>query len=153
MGNKKLICSLIVVGILLSLSACTTVPVKKQKGAVSSAERLQAQQAQFSRGRDLFLSKQYAEAAAVLLPLARQGHAGAQYTIGYMYHYGYGVPRNEKESTRWIATAAARGHPQAKEAMARINATHEAQGVVSEPVTKPGISIIKEPEVTEVPAE
>ena len=61
----------------------------------------------------------------MLLPLARQGHKEAQYAIGYMYHYGYGVPRNEKESTRWIATAAARGHVKAQQAMQLINASHD----------------------------
>ena len=71
------------------------------------------------------------------MPLAQQGHADAQYTIGYMYHYGHGLPRNEKESTRWIATAAARGHSLAQKALARINASHDQGGVITEPVTKP----------------
>lgn len=146
--SKKLIYSVFAVAATLALEACTSMPIKNQKGAVSSAQRLEAQQAQFAQGKDLFLSKQYEAAAAALLPLARQGHVGAQYTIGYMYHYGYGLPRNEKESTRWIATAAARGHPQAKEALARINAAHD-QGVVSEPAEKPGVTKITAPVVTE----
>lgn len=153
MQNKKQSCAVLITCALLTLAGCTSVPVKNQKATASSAQRQAALEAQFSQGKTLFLQKQYAAAAKILLPIARQGHAAAQYTIGYMYHYGYGLPHNEKESTRWIATAAARGHPQAKEAMARINAAHDAQGVASEPATKPGISIIKEPEVTELPAE
>ena len=89
-------------------------------------------QKQVAEGKALFLQKQYEAAAALLLPLARQGNTDAQYTVGYMYHYGYGLPRNEKESTRWIATAAARGHPIAQEALARIDASHGMEGVIAE---------------------
>lgn len=121
----------------LSVAACTTVPVKKHGDTMSSAQRLEVQRVQFSQGRALFLSKRYKDAAALLLPLARQGHLDAQYTIGYMYHYGYGLPRNEKESVRWIALAAGRGHPKAKEALARINAEHDALGVIEGPAPTP----------------
>jgi TPR repeat protein len=145
MQTKNSICVALIACVLLTLAACTTVPVNNQKATRSSAQRQAALEAQFNQGKTLFLQKQYAAAAKILLPIARQGHVGAQYTIGYMYHYGYGLPHNEKESTRWIAIAAARGHPQAKEAMARINAMHDKQGVASEPATTPGISIIKEP--------
>jgi TPR repeat protein len=121
--------------LMLALSACTSVPVEPQKSTSPAQQELQQQR--FAQGKKLFLNKQYAEAATVLLPLAQQGNPDAQYTIGYMYHYGYGLPRNEKESTRWIATAAARGHPLAQEALARINASHDQGGVVSVPATKP----------------
>jgi TPR repeat protein len=127
-----------ILALALLVAACTTVPVKKHGDNMSAAQRQEAQRVQFSQGRALFLSKQYDAAAAVLLPLAKQGHLDAQYTIGYMYHYGYGVPRNEKESLRWIALAAGRGHPQAKEALARINAAHDVEGVVEGPPPNPG---------------
>jgi TPR repeat protein len=121
--------------LLLALSACTSMPVEPQKSTTPAQQELQQQR--FAQGKKLFLNKQYAEAATVLLPLAQQGNPDAQYTIGYMYHYGYGLPRNEKESTRWIATAAARGHALAKEALARINASHDQGGVISVPASKP----------------
>lgn len=119
----------------LALSGCATTPVTSQQDRSSAQQELQQQR--FAQGKNLFLNKQYAEAATVLLPLAQQGHAGAQYTVGYMYHYGHGVPRNEKESTRWIATAAGNGHPLAKKALAQINASHDRSGVVSAPTSKP----------------
>ena len=125
-----------ILALSLLVAACTTVPVKKHGESVS--QRQEAQRLQFSQGRALFLSKKYEAAAAVLLPLAKQGHLDAQYTIGYMYHYGYGVPRNEKESLRWIALAAGRGHPLAKEALARINASHDAEGVAEGPPLNAG---------------
>ena len=107
------------------LSACSTTPVEK-----SSAEKtsiLQSQDKRFQMGKELYLNQQYGMAANVLLPLAQQGHLESQYTMGYMYHRGLGVPRNEKESTRWITMAAARGHEKAKEALSLINASHDIQ--------------------------
>ncbi len=114
--------------LLLLLSACTTVPVDNDRP--STATRLEIQQKIFEQTKVLFLNQQYTQAANALLILAKEGHIDAQYTIGYMYHYGYGVPRNEKESIRWITTAAARGHPQAEEALAKINAAHDQHGVL-----------------------
>jgi TPR repeat protein len=125
--------------LLLWLGGCTTVPVNKAQtvNGQSSVLRPEVQQERFNQGKALFLAKRYAEAAGILLPLAQQGHAAAQYTIGYMYHYGYGLPRNEKESTRWIAMAAAKGHPLAQEALARINASHDQHGVLNTPAPQP----------------
>jgi len=120
--------------LLLSVS-CTTVPVDRERP--SAATRLEIQQKIFKQAKALFLNQQYEQAANALLLLAKQGHADAQYTIGYMYHYGYGVPRNEKESIRWITVAAARGHPQAEEALARINASHDQRGVSATPSPEP----------------
>ena len=141
MHRKNFIKLFISTGLARLLVACVGVPVEKRTSP-SAAQRLEAQSARFAEGKALFLNKQDGEAAAVLLPLAQQGHAGAQYTIGYMYHYGYGLPRNEKESTRWIANAAARGHAQAKQALARINASHDQRGVLptAPPAqTRPGV--------------
>ena len=121
--------------LILGLSACSTLPVEPRQR--TSSAQLELQQQRFTQGKTLYLNKQYAEAATVLLPLAQQGHIDAQYTIGYMYHYGQGLPRNEKESTRWIATAAGRGHALAQKALTRINASHDQDGVVSVPTTKP----------------
>lgn len=112
-----LICSLFL------LSACSTAPKEKTKAERVSI--LEAQEKRFQIGKELYLDKQYGPAANILLPLAKQGHLNAQYTVGYMYHHGQGLPRNAKESTRWIAMAAARGHEKAKEALSRINAVHD----------------------------
>lgn len=118
--------------LVLMASACVNVPVDTDQP--SAATKLEIQQKIFQQAKALFLDKQYTQAANALLLLARQGHVGAQYTIGYMYHHGYGVPRNEKESIRWITTAAARGYPQAEEALIKINASHDQRGVLAEPI-------------------
>lgn len=108
---------------LLLLSACSTTPA--EKSIDEKASIIETQEKRFQMGKELYLSKQYGQAANVLLPLAQQGHLNAQYTVGYMYHHGQGLPRNEKESTRWITMAAARGHMKAQEALSRINAVHD----------------------------
>jgi len=105
------------------LSACSTAPTEPTKAERVSI--LEAQEKSFQAGKKLYLDKQYGQAANILLRLAQQGHLKAQYTVGYMYHHGQGLPRNAKESTRWITLAAARGHEKAKEALNRINAVHD----------------------------
>lgn len=106
----------------LSLIGCSAAPVAESgpsdpSPADARSAQLQLFDQQFVQGRTLFLAGRYEEAAALLLPLARQGHLDAQYSVGYMYHYGYGLPRNYRESNRWITTAAARGHVKAQQAL------------------------------------
>ncbi len=127
-GTQSPVAHIASVLLLLLLSACTTVPVDNDRP--SAATRLEIQQKIFKQAKALFLNQQYTQAANALLMLAKEGHTDAQYTIGYMYHYGYGVPRNAKESIRWITTAAAHGHPQAEEALARINASYDQHEVL-----------------------
>ncbi|MCK4587595.1 MAG: sel1 repeat family protein [Gammaproteobacteria bacterium] len=110
---------------LLFLSACSSTP--DQKSSEEKASILEIQGKRFQIGKELYLNQQYGQAVNILLPLAQQGHLNAQYTIGYMYHHGQGLPRNEKESTRWITMAAARGHLKAQEALNRINAVHNRE--------------------------
>ncbi len=128
----------IALGLLLALSACSTTSFGSGQTSMTTAHQSpQKMQQQLTQAKRLFINKQYTKAVALLFPLARQGYADAQYSIGYLYHYGYGLPRNEKESIRWIATAAARGHLLAQKALAQINASHDQQGVSAVPVPSP----------------
>ena len=115
--------SFILLSLILLLSACAAVPGGKQDN--KHVDKFQLQENYFQQAKKFYLEQQYTRASSLFLQLARQGHRESQYVIGYMYHYGYGVPRNEKESTRWIATAAARGHLKAQEALHLINTTHD----------------------------
>ena len=42
-------------------------------------------------------------------PLADQGHAYAQYNLGWMYANGEGVPEDDAEAVRWLRLAADQG--------------------------------------------
>ena len=52
----------------------------------------------------------FATALSLLRPLATQGDAWAQTSLGFMYHNGQGVPRDDKEAIRWYRLAAAQGY-------------------------------------------
>lgn len=109
----------------LILSACATTTTAPTKKGVD----LQQQAARYNEARELFLGKHYSDAALILMPLAQQGHSGAQYSIGYMYYYGYGVPHNEREAMHWIGIAAARGELKAQQALKIIESQGQKQSL------------------------
>ena len=47
-------------------------------------------------------------------PLAEQGHAAAQYSLGLLYYRGEGVPPNPKQAAKWYHKAADQGDPDAQ---------------------------------------
>lgn len=65
----------------------------------------------------------YAEAFCIIKPLALQGNADAQFSLGWMYANGYGLRIDEPEAFRWWRKAAEQGHPEAMftVAMAYLN--------------------------------
>lgn len=58
----------------------------------------------------------YKRAMADLLPPACDGNAKAQYAVGYMYYYGYGVTQDTGVGYFWIDKAARNGNQKAIEA-------------------------------------
>ena len=48
---------------------------------------------------------------------AEQGYPQAQYDLGYMYHYGYGVAQDRVAATQLFEKAAAQGNKDAKQAL------------------------------------
>lgn len=99
------------------LSGCTTVV---EEPAAPSVSREDVIAAQFERAKSSYQAEDYTVAAGLMRALAEGGHLQAQYVLGYMYYYGQGMPRNEREAIRWIATAAARGYPKAREALREL---------------------------------
>ena len=47
-------------------------------------------------------------------PLAEQGNADAQYSLGVMYDKGQGVKRDHVESMKWLQRAAQQGNQDAQ---------------------------------------
>ena len=60
-----------------------------------------------------YRSGDYAKALLHLRPLAEQGHAGAQGTLGWMYEAGKGVQRDYIMAFVWYDVAVANGHKKA----------------------------------------
>ena len=63
----------------------------------------------YQDGRKAYNRGDYATALKELRPLAEQGHAGAQYFIGYMYYKGQGVDQDGEEAVKWFRMAAEQG--------------------------------------------
>lgn len=72
--------------------------------------------AYFEQGKRYFEKGYYRHALEVLLPLACDGNAEAQYAVGYMYYYGYGVAQDTYVGYFWIKRSANQGYPLAIEA-------------------------------------
>ncbi len=62
--------------------------------------------------------KDYATALRLWRPLAAQGHASAQYNLGFMYFNGQGVPKDDAEAVKWYRLAAAQGNAYAQRDLA-----------------------------------
>ena len=113
--NRQLPILLILV--FTQVAGCTATPGVTDQQTADRPTNLELQVEQFQQAKDLYLQQQYQQAAALFLALAQQGHLDSQYVTGYMYHYGYGLPRNEREALHWISIAAARGHARAQQAL------------------------------------
>ena len=68
----------------------------------------------YQNGRTAYNRGDYATALKELRPLAEQGHAGAQYFIGYMYYKGQGVDQDGAEAVKWLRKAAEQGDVKAQ---------------------------------------
>lgn len=70
-------------------------------------------------------------AAAVreLSPLAEQGDAQAQFSLGSLYYQGSGVPQDYKEAVKWLTKAAEQRHVHAEMTLGGI-LTDGVQGVI-----------------------
>lgn len=58
----------------------------------------------------LYDAGDYENAAKLYIPLAKDGNAEAQYTLGMMYRAGRGVPHDYIEARRWYQLAAEQGN-------------------------------------------
>jgi TPR repeat protein len=59
----------------------------------------------------------YSEAALWYRKSAEQNYPRAQYDLGYMYYFGYGVPRDRVRAHDLFEQAAAQGDENAKQAL------------------------------------
>jgi TPR repeat protein len=82
-----------------------------------------SQTTQIQDGKHAFQYHHYKEAFNTLLPLAKQGNAEAQYTVGYLYYYGKGVVEDQEKAQYWINKSAQQGNPLAIRAL-EVEATH-----------------------------
>lgn len=65
---------------------------------------------ELQQGRRYFDEGYYKRAMHQLLPIACDGNPQAQYAVGYMYYYGYGVAQDTDVGYFWIDRSAAQGY-------------------------------------------
>ena len=97
--------------------------------AVTIAQPVAAQKFKpdVSAGVDAYRQEDYATALKHFGPLARQGHANAQFWLGAMYRKGDGVTQEDAVAARWYRIAAKQGHVWAQWNLARMY--RDGQGV------------------------
>jgi hypothetical protein len=72
---------------------------------------------QLEGGEAAFKKGDYATALKLWRPLAEQGLADAQYNLGRMYDYGWGVVQDFNETSKWYRLAAAQGNANAQHSL------------------------------------
>jgi TPR repeat protein len=84
-------------------------------------------EAWFKEGEELRRQGRAAEAAACFRLAAEQGHAAAQYMLGWRYFHGEGVARDYTQMAFWLRKAAEQGNAQAQYNLGDLY--HDGQGV------------------------
>ena len=68
-------------------------------------------------GKNAYAVGKYANALALFKPLAKQGNAEAQTSLGRMYAEGQGVRRDYPEAAKWFRLAAEQGNASAQQSL------------------------------------
>ena len=79
--------------------------------------------ADWDKGYTAYESGDYATALREWTPLAKQGNAFAQYSLGLMYANGDGVPQDYKTAVEWYRLAAEQGNLFAQQKMGYMYVT------------------------------
>ena len=87
----------------LLTTLCLTIAVLL--GSIGNSES-----ADFQNGLTAAQSGDFATALREFTPLAEQGNAGAQSSLGFMYEKGQGVPQDYKTAVKWYTLAAKQGN-------------------------------------------
>ena len=68
----------------------------------------------FEDGAGYYNAGDYQKTFRLHRPLAEQGHALAQFSLGMMYEMGEGVPKDDAKAVYWYRKAAERGYARAQ---------------------------------------
>jgi len=77
-------------------------------------------QSDFNKGYEAAQSGNYKRAISLWTPLAEDGDALAQYTLGWMFESGQGVKKSEQQALIWYTKAANQGHMAAQNVLATM---------------------------------
>jgi hypothetical protein len=74
----------------------------------------------YNDGVDTYIKQDYKTAHKFWLPLAEQGDAKAQNSLGVMHVKGQGVPQDDKEAVKWFLLSAEQGLPEAQFSLGKV---------------------------------
>ena len=74
----------------------------------------------FDMGEECYLKEDYVKAVEWYTLAAEKGDAEAQYSLGYCFDNGHGVPRDFKTAAIWYRKASEQGHKQAAECLKKL---------------------------------
>ncbi len=109
---------------ILLQSVCCLITILILSGCVSSSEKEALEndpQYILGQAKQAYFEKNYRQVFQLLFPLAATGNDQAQYTLGYLYHHGLGVEKNDQQAMNWIQRAAAQGNRKALQALKQDN--------------------------------
>jgi TPR repeat protein len=76
--------------------------------------------ADFAAGQQAMKNGDHVAALKEFLPLAKDGDAGAQVEVGFLYGHGQGIPHDYKEAAMWYLLAAEQGRTDAQMRLGNI---------------------------------
>ena len=98
--------------------------------------------AEYAKGVNAYLDKDYATALKVIKPLAEQGYPEPQYNLGWIYRKGHGVIQNFTRAHMWYNLSASQRYKGAKKKRDKVakkmtsSQIENAQMLASECVAK-----------------
>jgi len=140
--------TIIISGLILLIAACSSNPSQEINGETSNS----LDESIYQRAKMAYLEQNYKTASTLLEPLAKKGHARAQYTLGYLYYHGTGVKQNLNQAIYWFTEASKQKNTNAIKALEKIKtAMQKSSGVTTQP-SQPVIDLRlpKKPDVTQV---
>lgn len=118
----------IILALMLASCATTKTPQAKQEEAPKQAKNLSpATVSELAYGKKLFQDGYFKRAMQQLLPLAAEGNMEAEYAVGYMYYYGYGVAQDTETGDFWIKRSADQQFEPAVKALSIMHANQKTQ--------------------------
>ena len=124
-----------------SLYACSSNPERETGSATDSHE-----QAIYMQAKKLYDKQEYIAAAALLKPIAENGNADAQYSLGYLYYNGLGTKRDLNSAYSWIKKAADSGQRDAIIALQQIKSIEQTTRAAPAPSVAQPIPMNSRPE-------
>ncbi|HTM63461.1 MAG TPA: hypothetical protein VL360_03045 [Gammaproteobacteria bacterium] len=112
----------IIIIILTAILLTSCASSKKNPEAIPAQPAVMspAMKSELAYGKQLFKDGYYKRAMQQLLPLAAEGSMEAQYAVGYMYYYGFGVPQDTDSGYFWIKRSADQRYEPAINALVMI---------------------------------